>query len=120
MKRKPWNPVVTTLLAAVLVARAAADDVDDLVEGMMAQYRIPGVALAVVKDSNVVKLAGYGQASVELDVPVTPDMAISCQPHRWRAVVEPRPRTKADEVTSTASAWSGSSTSWHCWPTGAR
>jgi D-alanyl-D-alanine carboxypeptidase len=39
----------------------------------MAARRIPGLALAVVRDGKVVKLQGYGVANLEHDVPATPD-----------------------------------------------
>jgi len=33
---------------------------------------VPGLALAVVRDGRVIKESGYGLASAELDVPVSP------------------------------------------------
>src|SRR5690242_18664331 len=51
----------------------SADSVDDYIRAQMARRKIPGVALAVVQRRQVVKLAGYGMASVELEAPVTPD-----------------------------------------------
>jgi len=49
-----------------------ADQVDDIVKAEMAQQHIPGLALAVMKDGHIVRSGGYGMASVELNVPVTP------------------------------------------------
>lgn len=59
----------------VLLAPAAvrADEVDDLVAARMKEQRIPGLALAVVKDGKVVKEMGYGLANVEHAVPVKPE-----------------------------------------------
>ena len=54
-------------------ATAAGDPVDDYVRSQLASRRFPGVALAVVKDGRVVKTAGYGVASLELEVPVSPN-----------------------------------------------
>ncbi|HWT01253.1 MAG TPA: serine hydrolase domain-containing protein [Pyrinomonadaceae bacterium] len=50
---------------------AAADAVDDFVTSQMQKRHIPGLSLAVVKDGKVVKMRGYGLASVELGVPAT-------------------------------------------------
>src|SRR5215470_19198605 len=65
------------LAVAVLVLTAAspawADAIDDYIRGQMKARRIPGLALAVVRDGTVVKLQGYGVANLEHDVPVTPD-----------------------------------------------
>jgi hypothetical protein len=47
--------------------------IDDYIRGEMTARRIPGLALAVVRDGAVVKLQGYGVANLEHDVPVTPD-----------------------------------------------
>ena len=52
---------------------ARADSVDDYIRAQIARRKIPGLALAVVQRGQVVKLAGYGLASVELEAPVTPD-----------------------------------------------
>jgi CubicO group peptidase (beta-lactamase class C family) len=50
-----------------------ADEVDDFIRPEMAKHRIPGVALAVVRAGKPQKIAAYGLANVELDVPVSPD-----------------------------------------------
>ena len=59
--------------AVALGVAASADPVDDYVRSQLASRRLPGVALAVVKDGRVVKTAGYGVASLESSVPVSPD-----------------------------------------------
>lgn len=48
-----------------------ADQVDDVVRAEMAQQHIPGLALAVMKDGQIIRSGGYGLANVELAVPVT-------------------------------------------------
>ena len=53
-------------------AAPADDAVDRWVQAWMEDYRIPGLTLAVVDDGRVVKLRGYGWASLELDVPASP------------------------------------------------
>lgn len=52
---------------------AHADAVDDLVKSVMERQKIPGLAVAVVRDGQVVKIQGYGLANVENAVPVKPD-----------------------------------------------
>src|SRR4051812_32474264 len=46
-------------------------ELDRLAADVMADWKVPGVALAVVKDGNVA-LRAYGQRDVEADLPVTP------------------------------------------------
>lgn len=46
--------------------------VDEYVGGEMRAEKIPGLALAVVRDGAIVKAQGYGLANVELNVPVKP------------------------------------------------
>lgn len=59
------------LIATVTVTRA--DATDDYVRSQMQKKRIPGLSLAVIRNGRVVKEAAYGKASLELNVPVTPD-----------------------------------------------
>ena len=59
------------LLLLCLHAAVMADTVDDYVTTQMQKRHIPGLSLAVVKDGKVVKMRGYGLASVELNVPAT-------------------------------------------------
>lgn len=54
-------------------ADESADEVDRYVLEEMQKRRIPGLALAVVKDGVVVKNKGYGLADVERNVPVRPE-----------------------------------------------
>jgi CubicO group peptidase (beta-lactamase class C family) len=65
------NLSIVVLLLAAPAARA--DEVDDLVLALMKQQRIPGLALAVVKDGKLVKEKGYGLANVEHGVLVKPE-----------------------------------------------
>jgi D-alanyl-D-alanine carboxypeptidase len=65
-------------LAILLATGAAADPVDDhvvdgYVRAQLAAFGIPGLSLAVVEHGKVVKTAGYGVASLELEVAATPD-----------------------------------------------
>jgi CubicO group peptidase (beta-lactamase class C family) len=52
---------------------AQADEIDDYIKTMLKKTKIPGLALAVVKNGQVTKAQGYGLANLELNVPVTPD-----------------------------------------------
>lgn len=47
--------------------------VDAYVNGEMRAEKIPGLALAIVRDGRIVKAKGYGLANIELDVPVKPE-----------------------------------------------
>jgi len=49
-----------------------ADSIDRYIRAEMTNQRIPGLALAVIRDGKPVKVATYGVANVELQVPVTP------------------------------------------------
>jgi len=69
---------VGVALLALVAARAAAAQpvptakIDEFVRAEMARQKIPGVAIAVIKNGAVVKIDGYGYANVEHQVPVTP------------------------------------------------
>ena len=66
------------LVLALAAARPAGAQtvpvakIDQFVRAEMARQKIPGVAIAVVKNAAVVKIDGYGLANVEHQVPVTP------------------------------------------------
>ncbi|MGA8075581.1 MAG: serine hydrolase domain-containing protein [Candidatus Acidiferrales bacterium] len=47
--------------------------VDSYIESQLRDQHIPGLALAVVHDSKLVKSQGYGLANIELKVPVKPE-----------------------------------------------
>ena len=59
------------LLFVVLASPLGADQVDDYVARQMRALRLPGVALAVVRDGAVETLRTYGTANLELGAPVT-------------------------------------------------
>ena len=63
------------LLVALVLSAAAgarADEVDDYIARQLKAYKLPGVALAIVRDGKIVKAAGYGLADRERNVAVTP------------------------------------------------
>ena len=61
-------------LAVLAVAQPAlADPVDDLIIDQMKVSHLPGVAVAIVDDGQVTKLAGYGDANLEWPARVDAD-----------------------------------------------
>jgi CubicO group peptidase (beta-lactamase class C family) len=74
----PAVVIILTLAGALTASQAqtsasTGEEVDRYVSGELKEQRIPGIALAVVKDGHVLKAQGYGLANVELDVPVIPE-----------------------------------------------
>jgi CubicO group peptidase (beta-lactamase class C family) len=68
------SPVVLLLLLPwAHPASAQGEAADSFIGSEMKRQRIPGLAMAVVKDGAVVQSRGYGLANVELDVPATTD-----------------------------------------------
>ena len=61
----------TFLFTTAIIAHA--DATDDYVRTSMDKDKIPGLALAVIRDNRVIKEQAYGLASIELGVPVTVD-----------------------------------------------
>jgi len=60
-------------------------DLDHLVADVMADWKVPGVALAVVQDGKVALTRAYGQRDVEAALPVTTvDEVILHQPNGIR------------------------------------
>ena len=51
---------------------AIVSDLDHLAAEVMADWKVPGVALAVVQDGKVALTRAYGQRDAEADLPVTP------------------------------------------------
>lgn len=62
---------VLVFIVLLTSAAARADQVDDYVRTVLAERHAPGAAVAVIKNGKVVKMKGYGVASVEFGVPVT-------------------------------------------------
>ena len=60
--------VVTMMVAA---AAARGDAINDYVAKQMRELRLPGLAVAVLRDGEPVTVRSYGTANLELDVPVT-------------------------------------------------
>jgi CubicO group peptidase (beta-lactamase class C family) len=62
-----------TMSGAPAAAEDVSGNVDGFVEAEMREHRIPGLALAVLRDGKLVKAQGYGLANVELNVAVKPE-----------------------------------------------
>lgn len=56
---------------ALLAVAARADPIDRFIEAELKKGKIPGLALAVVREGKLEKAKGYGLADVELNVPAT-------------------------------------------------
>ena len=65
--------LILVLSTACLAQDSFATKIDDYIHAEMQSQQIPGVALAVIKDGNVVLARGYGLANVEHQVPVKPE-----------------------------------------------
>jgi CubicO group peptidase (beta-lactamase class C family) len=68
------SPAKTRLLIILLLLIPAGlyaqkDRIDTFIENSMA--RIVGLAVGVIKDGKIIKAKGYGQANLELNIPVT-------------------------------------------------
>src|SRR5262245_36119530 len=62
------------VVAPVLSAQADwADRADEFVQAELKRQNVPGVAVAVVRNGEVILARGYGYANVEHRVPVTAD-----------------------------------------------
>lgn len=61
------------LLTAAVAAANDGPRIDELVRGEVARQRIPGLAVGVVRNGEVIRAHGYGEANLEHGVPVTPD-----------------------------------------------
>lgn len=58
---------------AQAVPERETDKVDQYVAAEMARQRIPGLALGVYREGQIIKAQGYGLANVELNMPVKPE-----------------------------------------------
>ena len=67
------NLLITTALLLAIASATRADPIDDFLQGELQQHKIPGLAVAVVKEGKLIKAGGYGLANVEHNVPVKPE-----------------------------------------------
>jgi D-alanyl-D-alanine carboxypeptidase len=66
-------------VALAFAVSACADTVDDYLTAEIRDRHIPGLALAIVRDGHIEKLAAYGLANVELNVPASPQTVFQIQ-----------------------------------------
>src|SRR5258708_37229286 len=59
--------------APTAVAKPGLGDFDDFVNQALKDWKVPGVAVAVVQGDKVILLKGYGYRDVEKQLPVTPN-----------------------------------------------
>jgi len=60
-------------IASVANAQTVPDKIDQYVESEMARQHVPGLALGVYREGEIIKAKGYGLANIELNVPVKPE-----------------------------------------------
>ncbi len=61
------------VLCVLFSSPCRADQIDDFVRAELKRQRIPGAAIAVVRDGKISKAKGYGVADLDHNVPVTAD-----------------------------------------------
>jgi D-alanyl-D-alanine carboxypeptidase len=71
MARRSIPLALVLFLAASAIARA--DPTDDFIKAEMKRQNIPGLSLAIVKDGQIIKVAGYGLADRNRKIPATPE-----------------------------------------------
>jgi CubicO group peptidase (beta-lactamase class C family) len=59
--------------AATPGAKPSLDGLDDFINQAMKDWKVPGLAIAVVRDDKVILLKGYGYRDLEKKSPVTPN-----------------------------------------------
>jgi CubicO group peptidase (beta-lactamase class C family) len=62
-----------SLSASAQTAASPGAAVDAYIESQLREQHIPGLALGVLRDGQLIKSQGYGLANIELDVPVKPE-----------------------------------------------
>ena len=72
-KQSFWLWIAIACLLNSLALAQAPDKVDEYVQSVMKERKIPGIALLVVQDGKAVRSQGYGFSNVELQVPVKPE-----------------------------------------------
>src|SRR5262245_30315112 len=70
---RPHLLLFVLVLVLVRPVVAQADKTDDFIRSEMKRQNIPGLSLAVIKDSEIIKAAGYGVANLKLNTRATPE-----------------------------------------------
>ena len=71
MRTLGFVTAVLALAPAVARAQAPVARIDSVVHAEMTRQRIPGVAVAIVKNGTLMMAKGFGESNVELHTPVT-------------------------------------------------
>lgn len=71
------SALLLSLLMALASSWVKADEIDDFMRAEMAKRKIPGLQLAVVKNSKIVKTASYGLANIQDAVAVDDNTVFS-------------------------------------------
>lgn len=61
----------------VIKARQALAGFDDILDKALGDFKVPGLALAIVKDKDIVLARGYGLRDLENKLPMTPDTLLA-------------------------------------------
>jgi CubicO group peptidase (beta-lactamase class C family) len=69
-------PLFVALLLLVHAFPARADETDDYVAAQLRYFKLPGLALVIIKNGTIVKSGGYGFADVEKRLPMTPETVL--------------------------------------------
>lgn len=67
------NKLLAMFLFASFAGGLRADAIDDYLNTQIASQNVPGLALAIMRDGQLVRAQGYGFANIEHRVPVHPD-----------------------------------------------
>jgi CubicO group peptidase (beta-lactamase class C family) len=70
---KAQKPAKAPAAATKPVAKDPLEGFDAFVEAAMKDWKVPGAAISIVKDGQVIYLKGFGYRDVEKKLPVTPD-----------------------------------------------
>ena len=70
---RPISGIAAGLLLLFYASSSSADAIDTYIRAEMTNQRLPGLALAVIRDGKPIKVKTYGFANLELKVPVTGD-----------------------------------------------
>lgn len=79
---------IAAIVAAGFIAACSAPSTDSIIEDFLERENIPGAALAIASQGNLVSLRSYGVADIDMPAPVTRD-------HRFRIASLSKPITAA-------------------------
>jgi CubicO group peptidase (beta-lactamase class C family) len=71
MRRSRRLLAVCAVVSVGVLSFARADEIDDYVAAEIERQKVPGIAIAVLRNGEIVKTRGYGLANVEHSVPAT-------------------------------------------------